>query len=1025
LEPTSAPDRFERLNQILNDALELAPAEREPYILRACGDDETLRHSAQSLFAMMATVGDRTRTLSNAPSLKTGDVLEGGYRIVRMLGRGGMGEVYEAEDPEMDEHVAVKTIRPEIAADEASVARFRKEIQLGRKVSHPNVCNIYSIGKHGSLYFFTMELLTGETLSARIKKRGRMELTEALPLLSQMADALAAAHDAGIIHRDFKPANVMLLDGDTRRKAVVTDFGLARLVERPDSESRTGTTHFAGTPAYMAPEQLEDAPLTRATDIYALGLVAYEMVTARRPFEGTSDISAAIQRLTGKPVPPADWVPELDARWNTAILRCLEREPKDRWGSACDFVQALSSASAPVIVQEPRKAIRPKIANKHWWRWTSVALLTLAVVISVWILRKPPEVPPQAREWLDKGTAAVRDGVYWKATTALGQAIQTDPDLPIAYARRAEAWNEMDCPDKAAQDMVSAHAHEARISKLDGLYLDAINFTVANQFDDAVRAYQTILARLPEDQKHFGHVDLGRAYEKNAQPLKALEEYKAATQQWRGSPGAWLRRGSLERRLVRKKEAREDLNNALALFHDSGDEEGQAQAKSELARVSNGDEASKLLAEALALAGDNLNQQITIQSLQSLQAERRGDLEASRALATKAQALAEEKGMPVLAARGLNDLGNSLMLSGQDDDAAKYLRKVVNVANNYHARRLEYEARSALAQIALKTADETQRPAALKELTEAHDYFASHGDRSDAVNSDLIMAREERNTGKYKEAAARLLLAGKETDDATTQARVAGDLGKIRTVLEDYPAAISDIQRARALDQLAGFQQNLPFDDLHLATAAALLGDFKLAEMSLGLARQDGFKDSDLTGNRAELEMVRGRYTDAENLCSQVLSDKSSDAQDIADAQRIKGLCLLRSGHIGAGQAFCQEASAGSSHADQQTRMNASLALVLSEVLSGDARAALEKVRALEQELERNGQRSSLWRCRLYGAEAAEMLGDHDHARQFAASSLTNLNSVLNDWGPKASSTYLSRADIKADKKQLDKLVDR
>ncbi len=1018
MEPTSPPDRFERLNQILNDALELPTAEREAYILSACGDDETLRHSAQSLFAMMATV-DRTRTLSNAPSLKSGDVLEGGYRIVRMLGRGGMGEVYEAEDPEMDEHVAVKTIRPEIAADEASVARFRKEIQLGRKVSHPNVCNIYSIGKHGSLYFFTMELLTGETLSARLKKRGRMELTEALPLLSQMADALTAAHDAGIIHRDFKPANVMLLDGDTRRKAVVTDFGLARLVERPESESRTGSTHFAGTPAYMAPEQLEDAPLTRATDIYALGLVAYEMVTARRPFEGTSDISAAIQRLTAKPAPPVEWVPELDERWNTAILRCLEREPKDRWESACDFVEALSGPAVAVAIDKPGRRRAPAM---HWWRWASVGALAVAAVVSFWILRKTPDVPPQAREWLDKGTAAVRDGVYWKATTELGQAIQKDSDLPIAYARRAEAWNEMDCPDKAAQDMVSAHAHAARISRLDGLYLEAINFTVGNQFDDAVRAYQTILARLPEDQKHFGHVDLGRAYEKNAQPLKALEEYKAATQQWQGSPGAWLRRGSLERRLLRKKQAREDLNNALALFHDSGDEQGQAQAKSELAQVANGDEAANLLVEALALAGDNLYQQITIQSLQSLQAERRGDLKASRALATKAQALAEEKGMPVLAARGLNDLGNSLMLSGQDDDAAKYLRKVVSVANNYHAKRLEYEARSALAQIELKTADETQRVAALKELAEAHEYFASHGDRSDEVNSDLITARAERNEGDYKGAAGRLVLAAKQTDDPIAQARIAGDLGTIRTELEDYPAAVKDILRARDQDQSAGFKQNLPYDDEHLGMAFTFLGEFKRAEESLNLAAQEGFKESDLATDRAELEMLRGNYAAAAKLCSQVLARRDADPGDIIEAKRIQGLCLLRLGKTVEGKALCQQASAAASSTDQSTRVNAAMALALAELITGDGRSALGRTRSLDGELNQKGQRSSLWRCRLYEAQAAEMLGDHAKAREFANSSRASLNALISEWGPGASGTYLQRADIQSERAKLTSL---
>src|SRR5258708_28455117 len=168
------------------------------------------------------------------PVFEAGQIVSERYRILRFINRGGMGEVYAADDLELHERVALKTLLPEIAGDARCISNFKREIQLSRKVTHPNVCKVFDLVLHtgndpGSriVYFLTMELLSGETLEARLRRDGPMSLEEALPILVQVATALDAAHQAGIIHRDLKPSNIMLLGGSERRQAVVTDFGLA------------------------------------------------------------------------------------------------------------------------------------------------------------------------------------------------------------------------------------------------------------------------------------------------------------------------------------------------------------------------------------------------------------------------------------------------------------------------------------------------------------------------------------------------------------------------------------------------------------------------------------------------------------------------------------------------------------------------------------------------------------------------------------------------------------------------------
>ncbi len=270
-----------------------------------------------------------------SPAFVEGQIVSGRYRIVRFLGRGGMGEVYEAADLELRERVAVKTLRPDVAGDARSINRFKQEIQLSRRVAHPNVCKVFDLVRHSAndsspsvIYFLTMELLIGETLEARIRREGPMSTNQALPIIEQISAALDAAHQAGIIHRDFKPSNIMLVGGPLGTRAVVTDFGLARSSASPDKSGATQTLtgHVMGTPGYIAPEVLAGSVVTIRADIYALGVAVYRLIAGTLP---TS---------------PAIMVKGVDPNWNRAIQRALDPSPENRFSSAGEFMNAIRGA---------------------------------------------------------------------------------------------------------------------------------------------------------------------------------------------------------------------------------------------------------------------------------------------------------------------------------------------------------------------------------------------------------------------------------------------------------------------------------------------------------------------------------------------------------------------------------------------------------------------------------------------------------------------------------------------------------
>lgn len=363
------PERWLRISQIVADAIELPAAQRAEFVSRACGSDQDLRREVERLLQNHDEAQDFLETLSvsahdivhapgpGAPHLNPGDLVSGRYRIIRFIQRGGMGEVYQAEDVQAGGTVALKTIRPEIASDERVLSRFKREVFLSKKVTHPNVCRVYDLhwhrpGQHSSgipgpkheFLFLTMQYLPGETLAEYLRSKGALKPDAALPLIREMAQALDAAHAVRVIHRDFKSGNVMLVpagEAGNGTRAVVTDFGLARSASLNRDASLTASEAVVGTPDYMAPEQFDKGEVSVASDVYALGVVVYEMITGRKPFSGAKVHKR--RRAHELPPSPKTYVPDLPPHWERAILRALAASPGDRFATAQDFVAALET----------------------------------------------------------------------------------------------------------------------------------------------------------------------------------------------------------------------------------------------------------------------------------------------------------------------------------------------------------------------------------------------------------------------------------------------------------------------------------------------------------------------------------------------------------------------------------------------------------------------------------------------------------------------------------------------------------
>jgi eukaryotic-like serine/threonine-protein kinase len=358
------PELWQRLKPLFHAALEESTQDRAAFIESACdGDLELKTQLKQLLDASQQVTGSLDVPLAHLNGFlddkdarfQPGELVLGRFRIVRPIGRGGMGEVYEAEDLQLGT-IALKTIRHGIASSSDAFERFRQEVQLARRVSGPQVCRIHELyllpasGKFDATAFLTMEYLDGTTLYEKIQTDGPLAWKEALNVALEICEGLRLIHEKGIIHRDLKTGNIMLCKQGGATRVVLMDFGLARDfsadTSKNDSSSpvegpgKTLPQMIVGTPEYMAPEQFEGKPVSPATDIYALGIILYELVTGLHPYAADTPVAAAIRRAK-HPIPASSIRPNIPRRCDRVVEHCLEYEPGRRFQSAKEVIRNL------------------------------------------------------------------------------------------------------------------------------------------------------------------------------------------------------------------------------------------------------------------------------------------------------------------------------------------------------------------------------------------------------------------------------------------------------------------------------------------------------------------------------------------------------------------------------------------------------------------------------------------------------------------------------------------------------------
>jgi eukaryotic-like serine/threonine-protein kinase len=419
------PDRWARIDELCQAALARDPADRAAFLSNECAGDADLLREVESLLAQQSQARDFLELPAAAlddglladvaaarEALAPGTRL-GPYDVVSRIGAGGMGEVYKARDTRLGRTVAIKVLPPELSADPDRRARFTREAKIVAALSHPHICPLYDVGERDatdgrpSTLYLVMEYLEGHTLGARLAK-GKLPLTQALEIGTQVADALAAAHRGGVIHRDLKPGNIVL----TKTGAKLLDFGLAKLTGHGEQAAAasvaslptqtpplTSEGAIVGTLQYMAPEQVEGKPADARTDLWALGAILYEMLTGKRAFAGTSAASLITAIMASEPPALATLQPLAPPSLARLVRRCLAKAPDDRWDSAHDVTDELlwiSQVGTAASAAGAALGVRPRRRSIGRVLTIAVGAAALAGVGAVagWLAAKSASGPP-------------------------------------------------------------------------------------------------------------------------------------------------------------------------------------------------------------------------------------------------------------------------------------------------------------------------------------------------------------------------------------------------------------------------------------------------------------------------------------------------------------------------------------------------------------------------------------------------------------------------------------------------------
>ena len=1001
------------------------------------------------------------------------------YRILEKLGEGAMGVVYLAEDTHLGRQVAIKFLSASMTRDAHHFkARFLREARAASRLSHQHIATIYDYGETDEGFpFIVMELVKGKPLSD-ILHADELTLMRAIEIIEDVADALTEAHRHGIIHRDIKPSNVFITERGTVK---VLDFGLAKQLHedrsQADPDARTLlATHtrsdiVVGTPLYLSPEQALSLPVDGRSDLFALGALLYESIAGRPAFSGASVIEIGAQIIHIDPPLPSTINAHVPPGLDRITMKALAKKPEARYQTAQEMIEDLRHVSMMVSGNEQRvrrlkddlhrtgEPNSPRRTNRE------SALLTIAdglrrprlslgfVIIAIlvtgaalwgliyWLKPSTHKVSSEAQSWYDRGLDALSTGAYFQANKSLLKATEIDDHFALAHARLAEAWMEMGYNDNAKDEMLRVSAlvpDRSVLAQTDALYLDAINAQVSSDFTRAILDYQE-MARLPPDKAQV-LVDLGRAYEKNEESTKAIENYVQATNRDAQNALAYLRIGVLYGRKQDINSALAAFDKAKAIYEPSGNIEGQVSVLYEranaLLNARKLDEAGAASQQAfdLANASGNDAQKIATLLLLSRLSYTEGSLNKAQAYANDAISFAQQRGLDDLIALGFNNLGYTLFVNGEYAEAEKNYKQGLEFAKRSKSRLREAVILQNLGTLYIY---QLRTDEALNYAQQALAFFQQGQYRSNIHICLSVIGRANRHKGDYQAALDAFQQTLELAEQSNYPAQIAFSYGEIATVLaeqERYPEALTLYDQSYKIHNSLNDRRNMAYSLMNRGSVSWRLGDYSNARALLAQAQDLASQPDNLVKpviaevhlHYAQIALSESKFAEARLQSQQAFDLAGTQYKSVAiQAKYTLGLAQSLSGGATEGVKNCEEAVKMAKDAgDAGLLSRAQLALAESLLDNGDAEGAVQNALQAQGSFKRAGQLESEWRAWAIAARASRQKKDLRSASEQIAEAENVFAQLRQKWGDEAFQGYLdNRPDIQFSHKQLGEAV--
>jgi serine/threonine protein kinase/lipoprotein NlpI len=985
------------------------------------------------------------------------------YRIIERLGAGGMGVVYLAEDIVLGRQVAIKTLTEASGAGNQHFrTRFLREARAVSALSHPHIATIHDYGEtpEGQPYI-VMELIRGEILADLMLKES-LTIPRALEIVGEVAAALGEAHAHGIIHRDIKPSNIAI---NERGEVKVLDFGLAKQIAPTlagslnpgrqtllNTQTREGV--IVGTPMYLSPEQALGVEVDARSDLFSLGAVLYECIAGKPPFFGGSPVEICAKVIRDEPPPPSQLNVDVPKELDCIALKTLAKKPDERYQTAYELIDDLKGLRSRVrgfdqtitrtinapqgtqstgalatlsdIFKRPRLSVGYVLGG--------LLMLTL-IAFATWKISGPNLHTPtdQTLRLFVRGVGAMREGTFFRASKTLQQAVDSDPQFALAHARLAETWAELDYSDRALSELVRAKdlvPDSSVLPRLEGLRLQAITNTVQRDFAKAIDDHRNIVRGVAAEEKAYATVDLGRAYEKNDDLSKAIEQYREATRLDPNYAAAFLRLGVALRRSQRFTDAQAAFDEAARLFVLDNELEGIAEVfyqrgilfsqKGEVANAKEQFDQALNKSAALEYKEQHIRTLLQLSNISIVA----GEPTQAEQYCQQAIRLAQAQGIEHLTTAGLIDMGNISYLGGDVSEAESNFNEGLRLAQSYKGKL--NEARALLSLASLRT-HQSKPEEAVGFAERAVAIYRQGGYRKEISQAYTILGHAYDQLGRYDAALqtfAEQLKLAQEVGDRQQVALSHEGMGVVLNHQQNYPAALAHFDEQYKIVSQLETKLVVGFALMNRGTMLWQIGRYDDAERdlaaALAIAENSGHKPhKELLAwtrvSKGKLALSKGNPQEAINESKEAMKLARPELKAIAvHAGYTLGLAQSLSGQPAAGRKNCEDAVAlAKDLPDPLPLSHAWLALALSALHRGDVQTAMAVAKEAQERFTKAKQYESESRAWLVQAKAAGKMGDSARARDAESQAAAVLTKLEQQWGSENYRSFLRRPDVK------------